>query len=579
MSNKLFFGDNLQVLREHVVDRSVDLVYLDPPFNSDMRYNVLFETDHDKRRTAQAEAFRDTWFWDQEAESAFGDIARIGGPLALFVNALYGALGRSDLMAYLVMMAVRLHELRRVLKTTGSLYLHCDPTASHYLKIMLDGIFGAERFRNEIVWKRTGTHSDSKTWSRVSDSILFYTAGREFCWNTPREAYSKEYLSDKYRHHDGDGRLYQLDNMTSPSPRPNMMYEWKGFPFPAKGWRYEKTTMAKLDAQGRLWYPTKMDGSYDPTRRPRLKRYLDEMEGGVMGNVWTDIAPLNSQAKERLGYPTQKPLALLSRIISASTNPDDTVLDPFCGCGTSVHAAAVSGRAWIGIDVAYHAIEIIADRLHQTLDLKEGRDFAIDGRPNDFASAVKLAERDKYQFQWWANYLVGVQQLREIKKGRDGGVDGEIFFPAGPGRGFGRILTSVKGGHSVGSAEVRDFRGALEREGADGGLFICLRRPTRDMTQNAASAGFFSVGAEQYPRLQIVSLEAWFLDNDRPSIPSTAHLARRPNAAPVAKARRAADGRQIEMKLPLTGGSGKGEKVHWNPRTTFELGEDEARAV
>ncbi len=483
-------------------------------------------------------------------------------------------------MAYLVMMAVRLHELRRVLKPTGSLYLHCDPTASHYLKIMLDGIFGPENFRNEIIWKRTGTHSDSRTWSRVSDSILFYTAGKQFTWNTPREAHGKEYLAEKYRHDDGDGRLYSLDNMTSPSPRSNMMYVWQGFPCPEKGWRFSKETMARLDSEGRIWYPKDKDGSLDVRKRPRLKRYLSEMNGGVvMGNVWTDIAPLNSRAKERLGYPTQKPKSLLARIIEASTRPDEVVLDPFCGCGTTIHAAASAGREWVGIDVAYHAVEIVSDRLIKNLGLEEGRDFVVDGRPNDLRTAMRLAERDKYQFQWWANYLVGVQGLREIKKGRDQGIDGEIYFPGGPGKGFGRLLTSVKGGKSVGVADLRDFRGVLEREGADGGIFICLRRPTRDMRQNAASAGFFSVGRLNYPRLQIVSIEEWYEDGIRPEVPSTAHLARRPAVSiPSSSSRTKADPRQIEMKLALKGGLKPGEGVHFNPRTAFDLTSDEQTA-
>ncbi|OYX43356.1 MAG: site-specific DNA-methyltransferase [Rhodobacterales bacterium 32-67-9] len=576
--NALYFGDNLEVLREHVKDHTVDLIYLDPPFNSDARYNVLFESPDEKRRSAQAEAFRDTWFWDHEAEDAFRQVAQIGGPLALFVNALYGALGRSDLMAYLVMMAVRLHELRRVLKPSGSLYIHCDPTASHYLKIMLDGIFGPELFRNEIVWNRTGAKSlTSRRLPSNHDIILVYGGSTDAFWNTEASymPYDEADLPDKtrqkYCHRDERGRRYQLDNLLNPNKdRPNLTYEFMGV---TRVWRWTKDRMEAARAAGMIHQTA-------PGRVPRFRRYLDEQKGLPLSDVWADINPLNSQARERLGYPTQKPLKLLERIIALSSKKDDLVLDPFCGCGTTVHAAASTGRRWVGIDVAYHAIELVADRLTKNLGLKEGMNFEVDGRPNDFASAVKLAERNKYQFQWWANYLVGVQQLREIKKGRDQGIDGEIFFPGGPGKGFGRILTSVKGGNSVGVSDVRDFRGVLEREGADGGLFICLRRPTRDMAQNAASAGFFSIGNSQYPRLQIVSIEAWFEDNQQPVIPSTAHLARRPSSVPTARATgKKSDARQTEMKFPIAGGMSDGTKVHWNPRTTFEMGEDDVRAI
>ena len=268
-----------------------------------------------------------------------------------------------SMQSYLIFMAVRLLEMHRILKPAGSIYLHCDSTAGHYLKLLMDGIFGCDNFRNEIVWKRTTTHSDSKTWSRISDHILFYSNGNKFSWNTPRASHSSEYISGKYKYNDGDGRLYMLDNMTSPNPRPNMMYEWKGFQFPVKGWRYSKETMARLDREKRIWYPTHKDGTHDTTRRPRLKRYLDDMKGGVMGNIWTDINPINSQAKERLGYPTQKPVALLNRVIEASSNSGDLVLDPFCGCATTLIAADRLQRRWAGIDLSPLAIKLVNERI------------------------------------------------------------------------------------------------------------------------------------------------------------------------------------------------------------------------
>jgi site-specific DNA-methyltransferase (adenine-specific) len=263
MTNKLYYGDNLDVLREHIPDASVDLIYLDPPFNSNASYNILFKSPAGAGADASIEAFDDTWAWGPTASSALMDITQSGNhKLHVLMQAMKTAIGENAMMAYLAMMAVRLVEMHRVLKDTGSLYLHCDPTASHYLKLVLDAVFGNENFRNEITWKRTNTHNDSKTWSKVSDIILFYSKGKDFTWNTPREPHSEEYKASKYRSDDGDGRgLYQLDNMTSPNPRPNMMYEWLGFPFPPMGWRYQTETMQRLHDDGRIWYPTKSDGS------------------------------------------------------------------------------------------------------------------------------------------------------------------------------------------------------------------------------------------------------------------------------------------------------------------------------
>lgn len=280
MRNAFYFGDNLHIMRDYIPDESVDLVYLDPPFNSNATYNLLFRSPDRKRWSdAQIATFEDSWSWGAMADAQYRELTRASGRIADVVGALHRLLGPSDMLAYLVMMAARLVELYRVLKPSGSLYLHCDPTASHYLKILMDGIFEAESYRNEIVWKRTSSHGDSGTWARISDSILFFTKGRSFVWNVPRDQYSAEYLGSKYRHHDGDGRLYQLDNMTSPSPRPNMTYEWRGFPPPAMGWRYARETMERLDREGRIWNPKHPDGRFAIERRPRLKRYLDEMKG------------------------------------------------------------------------------------------------------------------------------------------------------------------------------------------------------------------------------------------------------------------------------------------------------------
>lgn len=505
--NSLYFGDNLDILRAHLGDATVDLIYLDPPFNSHASYNVLFKTPKGHASDAQITAFDDTWHWGEQAQREFEELLhQPNTAIAKLMAALRSFLGDNDLMAYLTLMANRLLELHRVLKPTGSLYLHCDPTASHYLKIVLDGVFGKEYFRNEIVWKRTNAHNDSKTWARITDTIFYFTKSSVFTWNTPREAHSNEYLGDKYRYDDGDGRgSYRLGDMTSPSPRPKMTYEWLGFPSPEKGWRYQRETMQQLHDQGRIWYPRRADGDYDHAKRPQLKRYLREMAGAVMSNIWTDIPPLNSQAAERLGYPTQKPLALLERILQASSNPGDVVLDPFCGCGTAVHAAQALGRPWLGIDITHLAITLIEKRLKAAFP---GLAFTVQGTPQDLDGARDLAARDKYQFQWWACSLVNAQPYQGKKKGADTGIDGLIFFhdDQGPAR---KIVVSVKGGATVTVAMIRDLAHVIDREGAALGLFVTLAAPTSAMQAAAAAVGFYaspSFPDRAYPKLQLLSI-------------------------------------------------------------------------
>lgn len=516
--NHLYYGDNLKVLRDSIADASVDLVYLDPPFNSNAGYNILFKAPDGVQSSAQIEAFDDTWHWNDSAEEAFGDVMRGQNAAAsTMLRAMRSFLGDNDMMAYLAMMAVRLIELHRVLRPTGSLYLHCDPTASHYLKILLDAVFGAASYQNEINWKRTTTHSDSKTWSRVSDIILFYTKGKSFIWNTPREAHSDAYIASKYRGNDEDGRgAYMLDNMTSPNPRPNMMYEWKGHESPPKGWRYSLETMTKLDLDRRIWYPAFADGNPDTSKRPRLKRYLAEQEGGVMGTVWTDISPLNSQAQERLGYPTQKPVALLERILNASSNPGDVVLDPFCGCGTTVHAAQKLGRSWIGIDVTHLAVGLIEKRLR---DAYPGVAFITHGVPQDLEGARDMANRGRgdknyyFEFEKWALSLIAAQPGNLSKKGADKGIDGNIWFGA---KHEGRAIVSVKAGDNISVQMMRDLRGVIEREGAGIGVFLTLTEPTRPMLAEAAGAGQYELpGFAPVPRLQIVTIEQALALRDR----------------------------------------------------------------
>lgn len=510
MQNTLYYGDNLGILREYIPSESVDLIYLDPPFNSSRSYNVLFKDERGKESEAQITAFEDTWHWNESAEVTYAELVTRSEPaISKLIDAMRSFIGeRNQMMAYLVMMAARLVELHRVLKPTGSLYLHCDPTASHYLKIILDVIFGPEQFRNEIIWRRTNVHSDSKTWSQVGDTIFFYAKSRTFTWNPIYMPHSDEHLESKYRNSDPDGRRYTLSDMTSPNPRPNMMYEWKGHASPPNGWRYSKETMAKLDAEKRIWYPS------DTTRRPRLKRYLDEMPGTLLSNIWTDINPINSQAQERLGYPTQKPLALLERIIQASSNPGDVVLDPFCGCGTAIAAAQKLGRQWIGIDITHLAIALQKYRLKDAFGIEPGKDYQVVGEPADFYSAQQLATDDRYQFQWWALSLVQARPLggepgkKKGKKGADQGIDGVINFIDGTKGEARRILVQVKSG-KVSSRDIRDLRGAVEREGAAIGVFITLEQPSSPMNTEAVSAGYYEspVWRRNYQKIQILTIE------------------------------------------------------------------------
>ena len=509
---RLYFGDNLQVLRESINSESVDLVYLDPPFNSNSDYNVIFggRKSGDAPPQAQITAFEDTWHWSDESARTLQALYDVNGDLAELLDLLVRRLGHNDLSAYLVMMAIRLVELHRVLKPTGSLYLHCDPTASHYLKIILDQIFGIVNHRNEITWKRQSAHSDAKKkFCDISDIILYYVKSNKAEFKAQYTTYDPSYIQKFYRHDDNDGRgLYQLDNMASPNPRPNMMYEWLGFPYPDKGWRYQRETMQQLHDEGRIYYPRLSDGSFDLTKRPRLKRYLNEQDGSIITNLWDDINLIGTHAKERLGYPTQKPLALLERIIQASSNEGDIVLDPFCGCGTALHAAQKLKRNWIGIDITHLAISLIEIRLISAFPQIE---FEVFGTPKDFASAQDLARRDKYQFQWWACSLVKVPPYQGKKKGADGGIDGLRYISdldENKREIKRKIIVSVKGGDNVSVAMVRDLIGTMSTNKADLGFFVTLAEPTKAMITEATKAGFYrAANGKDYPRVQIFTIE------------------------------------------------------------------------
>ena len=509
MRNTLYYGDNLPILREHVATESVDLVYLDPPFNSNRSYNVLFKDEGGRAAEAQMTAFADTWHWNDRTEATYRALVQYGDePVSNMIAAMRQFIGANQMMAYLVMMAARLVELHRVLKPTGSLYLHCDPTASHYLKVVLDTVFGVENFRNEIVWKRYSAHNDARlAYPSIADIILYYGKSKHAKLNVQRTDYDESYLKKHFRYVDENGRRYRLNNLQSPNPRPNLTYSYKGYPPPANGWRVKREKMEELEREGRLHFPKEQTG------RISIKYFLDDMAGNIVTNVWDDVQSLSHAGAERLGYPTQKPVALLERIVAASSNPGDVVLDPFCGCGTTIAAAHKLGRRWIGIDVTVLAISLQKYRLKDSFDLEPKRDYDVKGEPVDFASARALAQDDRYQFQFWAVSLIearpvgGADGSKQGKKGADQGVDGVITFIDEAGGKAKRAIVQVKSGH-VKAGDIRDLIGTVEQEQAALGIFLTLEAPTRDMLTAAAAAGqYTSPGWNQsYPRIQIYTV-------------------------------------------------------------------------
>ena len=514
--NKLYFGDNLEVLREHILSESVDLIYLDPPFNSNKSYNILFNSPKGQKSEAQITAFEDTWHWGDQAEQEYTDILHQPNTnVAEMIQSFRKFLGTSDMMAYLTMMTIRLLELHRVLKPTGSLYLHCDPTASHYLKVMMDMVFGTENYRNEIVWQRTAVKGDARRkFGSVHDAILHYSKSNSYFFKPIFLGQEDRDYQSRFKFDDHDGRgTYQSAPLDSPSPRPNLTYPYKGFSPPSKGWRVSLSVMEELDREGRLIFPTSSDG------RIRRKVYLTDLEGPKATDVWIDIPPLQGSAAERLGYPTQKPLALLERIINASSNPGDVVLDPFCGCGTAVEAAQKLERQWIGIDITNLAISLIENRLRGRYP---GIQFEVIGTPKDLEGARDLANRDKYQFQWWACSLVNAQPYQGKKKGADSGIDGLIFFQDDL-EGAKKVVVSVKGGEGVSVSQIRDLKGTVDREKAAIGLFVTLAEPTRPMQTEAVSAGYYeSPLGKSYPKIQILTIDGLLSGQQQAEYPDLA---------------------------------------------------------
>ncbi len=477
--NKLYFGDNLDIMRKYIADESVDLIYLDPPFNSKATYNVLFEEKNGTKSTAQITAFEDTWHWGLESEETYQEIVTQGPKkLADLMQALRQFLGQNDMMAYLTMMAIRLVEMHRALKPTGSIYLHCDPTASHYLKLVMDAIFGAVNFLNEVVWCYKERERILPKWNPKHDVILFYAkdyrSERCFNWKQVAEPYSPVTLA-KFKYRDERG-YYQIRGRNI-----------KGSPIQAAdGLRPEHEQM----------YP-------DLTYRD----YLDDRPG-VPPRDWWEIPIINKAAKERLGYPTQKPEALLDRIIRASSNEGDLVLDPFCGCGTTIAVAERLNRRWIGIDITHLAITLMRHRLADTFGT-ELSPYEVIGDPKDLRSAEALAKEDRYKFEWWALGLVDARPAQDKKKGADSGVDGYIYFFDDNSSKPKKIIVQVKSG-KVNRGQIATLKGDMEREKAEIGAFLTLEEPTGPMIAEAATAGFYEpefFPGKKFPRIQILTVK------------------------------------------------------------------------
>ncbi|GAO38349.1 putative DNA-methyltransferase [Sphingomonas changbaiensis NBRC 104936] len=522
MSGKLFYGDNLEVLRSKVATDSVDLCYIDPPFNSKRNYFQIYNNQGSEDR-ALAQAFVDTWEWGDEAREGLEwitDLAQLNsGKLTEqtveLIKGLEKVLKRGSLFAYIVHMTLRIVEIRRVLKPNGSFYLHCDPTASHYLKLICDAVFCGQGgdYKNEIAWKRTSSHNDASQglsrYGRAHDIIFFYSKSKSPTWNLQFADYSEAYKKQHYSNIAPDGRRYKTSDLTAAKPGGDVSYEFKGVKPPeGRFWAYSRANMEKFDAEGRLQFAAK-------SGMPRLRHFLDEMPGVPLGDQWDDIPPINSQAAERLGYPTQKPEALLERIIRASSNEGDVVLDAYCGCGTSVAVAQRLNRNWIGIDITYQSIALILKRLEDTYPAEWPQIEAtilLDGVPRDMASAVALANRKddktRKEFEKWALLTYSRNQARiNEKKGADGGIDGIAYFLIDKDTN-GKAAFQVKSGGATRNT-LAALNSDRQRVKAEFGILISMDAATPSMKNEIAEAGKYKhpLLDREDDRLQVVTVE------------------------------------------------------------------------
>ncbi|REJ52101.1 MAG: site-specific DNA-methyltransferase [Microcystis wesenbergii TW10] len=544
MVNKLYYGDNLEVLRKYIKDESIDLCYIDPPFNSKRNYNQIYN-NLGKEDQAQAQAFVDTWTWDNHANEALEEIqsnyqGKFTSQTIDLIDGLTKVLGKGSLLAYLVSMTLRIVEIHRVLKSTGSFYLHCDPTASHYLKIVLDTVFCSQGgdYIAEITWERTSAHSDSKTFANTTDVIFLYSK-RILMFNQQFKPYSEEYLKKYYKHQDGKGRFLDRDLTAGGLSGGGYNYDWKGI---KKLWRCPIETMQKYEEQNKLYYTR--NGT------PRLKQYLEEMPGVPLTNLWNDIPPINSQASERLGYPTQKPEALLERIIKASSNKGDVILDAYCGCGTTIAVAERLERNWIGIDITYQSISLMLKRLEDSFGKNVLDKIELNGIPKDLESAKALAtkpdDRTRKEFEKWA--VLTYSNNRAVindKKGADKGIDAIAYFQ-GDKDNREKIIFQVKSGN-VKSGDIRDLQGTMTLQGAALGIFITLKPPSKDMIQTAKSAGIYRspYRSQSVDKIEIVTVQEILEQKKRLDVILTFEVLK------AAEKQRETQGQQMSLDIPF----------------------------
>lgn len=554
--NKLYYGDNLTILREQIAPNSVDVVYLDPPFNSNRSYNILFKDKSGVEAQAQIQAFDDTWTWSQDSERIYDELVLGTGPtkvptkVADAIEALRRLLGDNDVLAYLVMMTVRLLELHRALKPTGSLYLHCDPTASHYLKVLLDAIFGVENFRNEIIWRRTGSHGPRRSYGPIHDTLLFYTKSKTYYFNVVRLPYTRKHVESRYtRDHTGELKFTSGGNVLTGAGRTGgeSGAVWRGFDPSAKDRHWaipgflteqmppefqELGVLAKLDAL----YEAGLVEITEGNAWPVPVRYLREGDGQPISDIWAyqpgtegvlygtnegidhDVAWLGPTDPERLGYQTQKPKGLLLRILKSSCPPDGVVLDPFCGCGTTIDAAQELGLRWMGIDITYLAVDLIKNRLIGVFGPEITETFDIEGVPTDMDGARALFNESPFDFERWA--VSKVNGTPNEKQVGDRGIDGVARFPLDAKKALGRVLISVKGGKAVGPTAVRDLIGTMKTQRAEMGILIVMEKPTKGVLDAVRASGNYTwpFNGEVFPKVQVMTVDQ-LLRGEKPKLP------------------------------------------------------------
>ena len=515
--NQLFYGDNLVVMQKQIDDETVDLCYIDPPFHSRRTYHRVYNDGKDE--IGQTQAFVDTWVWGQSAEiqrELLRSDQQDSRRLADTIDGLEKILGKGGMLAYLVNMAIRFAEIWRVLKPTGGFYLHCDSTASHYLKMILDAVFcdRGGKFNNEIIWRRHYSHNDGKKLGCIHDTIFYYTKSRNYTYHRQFIEYDAAYIAKHYHLTDENGRPFRSVSMNGAGQGEARYFGEKRLAPPTgRHWIWAQDRINKALEEGIIYFT--------PNGVPRYKQYLDAMRGVTVQDTWTDFYGLSSHDKERLGYATQKPLALLERIIKLSSNEGDLVLDAFCGCGTTLDAAYSLGRRWIGIDVTYNAISLILKRLKARFGNDVMQQIQLTGIPRDLEAASALAhkqdDRLRKEFEKWVilTYTDNHAKINDMK-GSDRGMDGIASVPAG------KVVLSVKSGN-VSVTDVRDLRGVMAREVAAAGVLLTLKVPSQPMRKEAAKWGSIAdpTGSHEpnkVQKLQIVTIQE-LLDGARMNLP------------------------------------------------------------